>query len=72
MTGTGIVLTAWLIVNLALGMTTNWQEKYTANKTEGCIIEREWCKEKLSQPDLYSIEDLKRCAEKVKWTCDFQ
>lgn len=72
MAGTGFALASWLIVNLILGMSADWQQKYDANKVEGCIIEREWCKDKLTKPDENTVDDLKRCAEKAKWTCDFQ
>ncbi len=70
----GIFLLSWLVVNIALGMgiVTDYQAEWNANQRERCEIERDWCRHKMANPDIYEESDFIRCAAKVKLACDFQ
>lgn len=75
----GIFCISGLVMLTALGMNDDyfakWErenENLRAVKVKICEVERDWCKDKLANADDYAVEDLMRCAEKSKWTCDFQ
>ena len=70
---TGLMV-IWLFINVAVGSTgeVNYQGLWNANKQQKCEIEKAWCRNKLANPDLYTITELEGCATKAKMVCDFQ
>jgi hypothetical protein len=78
MAGISVLMLSWLAINIAVGMgqPDNFQAKWELNKlmykTNNCVIEREWCKNKMVNPEDYTVKELEGCAAKSKLTCDFQ